>query len=178
MEDLLVASPATVSRCGMVYMEPHALGISPLYRSWLDAQHHIFSDDKGHVGHSVKRTLYGLFEKLLEPSIEFVRKQCIEPVPSVDNNLVASLLRLLDCLLRPYVPIDSISGEQRKSEAELAALRAHLEPLFLWSLVWSVGATTDKAGRLRFDAFLRTLAADFGINDLPPAKVRFIASSR
>ena len=58
VQDLAVASPATVSRCGMVYLEPSILGLSPFVRCWL---HRLPDAIKPH-----KDELHTLFHKFLE----------------------------------------------------------------------------------------------------------------
>ena len=45
VEDLKVASPATVSRCGMVYYDYVDLGWKPYIFSWLETKKHKVSVD-------------------------------------------------------------------------------------------------------------------------------------
>ena len=59
VEDLAVASPATVSRCGMVYMEPVALGFKPLIDAWMELIPEVFEAKK-----SFKPTLDTLFKRI------------------------------------------------------------------------------------------------------------------
>lgn len=96
VQDLAVASPATVSRCGMVYLEPSYIGLGPFVECWIRKLPDAI--------YPHKEKLEGLFEKFMEPAIKFVRKEMKEIVPTVDCNLVFSLLKLLDCFFQPFVP--------------------------------------------------------------------------
>ena len=124
VEDLAVASPATVSRCGMVYMEPRSIGLQPLLTSWLStllpgraAENR--QTDASSVWLSradraldlilmpaalecSKAQLNTLWEALVPDAVRCVRKNLKETVGTVDSNLVCSFFNVMDALLLPF----------------------------------------------------------------------------
>lgn len=81
VQDLRVASPATVSRCGMVYLEPVHLGWEPLITTWEEnMEEHIPEQYLKKISETI-RTMSTLLMKLL-------RRECKEMIPSVDANLI------------------------------------------------------------------------------------------
>jgi hypothetical protein len=65
---------------GQVYTEPHSLGLDPLIQSWMDTLPKCFKP-------AMKATLMTLFDTYLQPSITFLRRNLVEPVPTVDNQV-------------------------------------------------------------------------------------------
>ena len=80
--DLAVASPATVSRCGMVYMEPESMGLAPLVSSWLNTL-----PEKVRASKFIVMELQKLYDEILDDACYFMRKNCQELVVTVDNNI-------------------------------------------------------------------------------------------
>lgn len=145
VEDLAVASPATVSRVGIIYMEPAGLGLDVLNQSWMEKLPVC-------IPQLVKSKLTYLFDTYQQPAITFLRTYLKELVPTVDNNLSASLMRLLDCYFAPFVPAE---GKPAPTDIMLSDMSTCIEAHFIFSLVWSIGITMNADGRKMFDAFLR-----------------------
>lgn len=73
---------------------------------------------------------------------------------TVDNNLCASLCRLMDCFFARYQITET---KPTFSDEEIAELDGMLEPLLLFALTWSIGATTTLEGQRKFDNKLKEL---------------------
>lgn len=101
----------------------------------------------------VQEQLVEYFEVYAYPLLRFLRKNLHEPVGSVDNNLVQSIERILNCFISQYEDTELKTVTQE----EIEELSAVLENLFLYAVVWAIGVTTDAEGRRRFDLQLRNL---------------------
>jgi dynein heavy chain, axonemal len=157
VDNLAVASPATVSRCGMVYMEPSALGLRPLADSWLQSLPGLYA------AHNT--LLLSLFEALVPPLIELVRKQLQETVSTVDGNLCLGCFKIFGSLSEDVKgPGGLQSGAADPSDVAAAKekVAALVVPLFVFSVIWSIGGSCDKASRPAFDKALRDLLSKSG----------------
>ncbi|XP_075968107.1 dynein axonemal heavy chain 2 [Anarhichas minor] len=145
VENLAMASPATVSRCGMVYNDYTDLGWKPSVQSWLDKR------PEAEVNH-LKR----LFEKYIESTLNFKKRNCTELIPITELNGVTSLCRLYDSLATSSNGVNTLDTNNLGTMVEL---------WFVFSLIWSICATVDEDGRKRVDNFIRGMEGTFPFKD-------------
>ncbi|XP_021921863.1 dynein heavy chain 7, axonemal isoform X5 [Zootermopsis nevadensis] len=143
--DLDVASPATVSRCGIIYMEPETLGWEPLLESWLSTLPPNLNDQN-------KVKLHDMFLRFGYPLLHLIRKGGVrELTSSSDSSLMHSMMNLFDTFMDDFYDEKYMQGISDLDQ------RAQLEGVFFFSCIWSLGGTLDTQGRARFNILFRGL---------------------
>jgi len=79
VDDLSQASPATVSRCGIVYMCTSDLGWLPYVHSWANR----LQNDVIKSSAELKNYLVSLFETYVNEGFSFIDKYCSAPIKQV-----------------------------------------------------------------------------------------------
>ncbi|GAB5580480.1 dynein axonemal heavy chain 2 [Prionailurus iriomotensis] len=141
VENLAVASPATVSRCGMVYTDYADLGWKPYVQSWLERRPKAEAEP-----------LQRMFEKFIDKMLTFKRDYCNELVPLPEYSGIISLCKLYSALATPENGVNPADGENYVTMVELT---------FVFSMIWSVCASVDEEGREKIDSYLREIEGSF-----------------
>ncbi|XP_056113379.1 dynein axonemal heavy chain 10 [Rhinichthys klamathensis goyatoka] len=144
--DLQYASPATVSRCGMVFVDPKNLRYLPFWEKWVNSR-----------APKEKTELHKLFEKYVPSAIDMIVDGMVDGklteklktvILQTDLNMVTQLTVVLDSLLENE---DFITEE--------------LECYFLEALYCSLGACLLENGRQKFDDFIKKLSSLNNVHD-------------
>jgi dynein heavy chain, axonemal len=133
VQDLAVASPATVSRCGMVYMTPEELGWKPYVESWIPR---IYPDENILMDEH-KNLLLTLFFSSVEAGLEKIRNlKLVEYIKTVEIQKVASLCNFLEVMLSPQYGFKGDKEEKKKI----------LPFYFAFAYIWGIGGSLDANG--------------------------------
>ena len=144
-ENLNNASPATVSRAGIIYVSETELGWRPLVASWLDTR------PKAEAA-----VLKALFDKYVDPLFHTMKMTC-KPVMggapwehvSRDFCQVTTLITLLRGCLLPH-------EDEKAAKSPLSD--AHYEKMFLYCVTWSLGGMLQASDRPKLSKKMQELS--------------------
>ncbi|KAF5294393.1 hypothetical protein FQR65_LT10758 [Abscondita terminalis] len=132
--DLEQASPATVSRCGMIYMEPRLLGWTAFRDSYYV---------------TLEKTLLAEQMEIVQEMIDWLIPPCFSfIVHSYKYFILISEMHLFHSFTRLFSSL--LQDEQQVSTV-------WLQCSLLFSVIWSLGAVLTSEGRTLFDVFFRKL---------------------
>ncbi|XP_018800561.1 PREDICTED: dynein heavy chain 6, axonemal [Bactrocera latifrons] len=152
VQDLAQASPATVSRCGMVYVDPDDLGWLPLVDSWKA------SDVQSKLTAEQMEFLYTLFVKYFDKKLKWANKYGTYMIHQVTSAKVCLLCELLASLIEQKKWINSTQNEYKPL----------LSKMFGWSVLWAVASNFKDAEKDSFERKIRDIVADDMNFDFPP----------
>uniref|UniRef100_A0ABI7Z6S1 Dynein axonemal heavy chain 10 n=2 Tax=Felis catus TaxID=9685 RepID=A0ABI7Z6S1_FELCA len=139
--DLQYASPATVSRCGMVYVDPKNLKYQPYWKRWVNQIQN--KAEQSNLESLFEKYVPYLIDVIVEGTVDGRRGEKLKTVvPQTDLNMVTQLTKMLDALLEGEI-----------EEPDL------LECYFLEALYCSLGAALLEDGRIQFDECIKRLAS-------------------
>ncbi|XP_040521760.1 dynein axonemal heavy chain 5 isoform X2 [Gallus gallus] len=133
------ASPATVSRNGMVFMSSSVLDWKPILMAWLQTLPATYSD-----------VLWNCFSTVFQDMINFVFSAVTPKMAVLECMYIKQAIDLLQGLL-------SDRDEKQLSEE-------HIARLFIFAVMWSIGALLEPDDRLKMELFLRKHSA---VKELP-----------
>lgn len=139
VNDLAVASPATVSRCGMVYMEPVHLPYMRLMESWCA------DFDKRFPGQGTM--VLDLLNQHMVNAMTFVRKKCKEGYPWMEVNHARAFTNLMDSLMK----------EEKGIKADHPAIATICKLLFCFCFTFSIGGNVHDSSIEKFSDFAREM---------------------
>ena len=149
VENLKNASPATVSRCGIVFLSESDLGWEPIMEAWIKRRS---SSQKANVTGRTEEAaqIKALFDKYFGEKnnimVNILKVSKAFPVMTFNFALqILNLLSLLTSMLNPF------------NDGELNAVQ--YEKLFLYCLAWSIGAMFEPEDRVKFHQFLSGMGA-------------------
>ncbi|CAL8073408.1 unnamed protein product [Calicophoron daubneyi] len=132
VDNLDNASPATVSRNGMVYISTTTLDWAPLLKGWLLSRPKTESDK-----------LWELFAASFPLAYQYASRHL-----TFKSKMLEAFIIRQAC--------DLLTGLLEKREEHTAPSGSHLERLYIFSLMWSIGALLEGDDRAKLENFLRT----------------------
>jgi len=143
VENLSVASPATVSRAGMIYLDVEELGWRPYVSQWIAARP---GTDE------FREFIDSLSEKYVPKVLKVKKTSCKELTETSETACVINLCKLYDGLCKNLKKAD---------DEEQEAFLLYVEKWFAFCLIWSIGATVEEESRREIDYILRDIESMF-----------------